>query len=86
MSNLRDGLDSLMTKIRATWIIIICAGIEFIVVVLISEYYWTVYQSHLNNKQYYWCLSENDSSLMIYEKIINYANKYRDTLIENEHE
>ena len=53
MSNLRDGLDSLMTKIRATRIIIICAGIEFIVVVLISEYYWTVYQSHLNNKQYY---------------------------------
>ena len=43
-------------------------------------------QSHLNNEQYYWRLFENDPSLIVYEKIINYANKYRIILTDNEYE
>ena len=42
-------------------------------------------QSTLNNEQYY-CLFENNPSLMIYEKIINYANKYWNILTDNEYE
>ena len=72
--NLRDGLNSLMTKIRSNEIIIKPADKRSIVVV-ISEYYWTMCQSHLNDEQYYWCLFENDSSFIVNEKIINCANK-----------
>ena len=42
-------------------------------------------QSHLNNEQYYRCLFENDSSLIVNEKIFNCANKCRSILIDNEH-
>ena len=44
-----------------------------IVVVPMPEYSWTMCQSHLNAEQYYRCLFENDPSLSINEKIINYA-------------
>ena len=43
-------------------------------------------QSHLNNEQYYRCLFENDPSLIVNEKISNYANKYRRILTDNEYE
>ena len=86
MPNLRDGLNSLITKIRLNEIIIKPADKGSIVVVMSSEYYWTMCQSHLNNEQYYRCLFENDSSLIINEKIINYANKYHSTLTDNEYE
>ena len=84
--NLRDGLNSLMTKIRSNEIIIKPADKGSIVVVMSSEYYWTMCQSHLNNEQYYRCLFENDPSLIVNEKIINYANKYRSILTDNEYE
>ena len=73
--NLRDGLNSLMTKIRSNEIIIKPADKGAIVVVMSSEYYWTMCQSHLNNEQYYQCLFENNPSLIVNEKIINYAIK-----------
>ena len=44
-----------------------------IVVVMSSQYCWTMCQLHLNNEQYYRCLFENDPSLIVNEKIINYA-------------
>ena len=40
--NLRDGLNSLMTKIRSDEIIIKSADKGSIVVVMSSEYYWTM--------------------------------------------
>ena len=86
MPNLRDGLNSLITKIRLNEIIIKPADKGSIVVVMSSEYYWTMCQSHLNNEQYYRCLFENDPSLIVNEKIINYANKYRSILTDNEYE
>ena len=43
-------------------------------------------QSHLNNEQYYRCLFENDPSLIVNEKIINYANKCSSILTDNEYE
>ena len=45
-----------------------------------------MYQSHLNNEQYYRCLLEKDPSLTVNKKIINYANKYRSILTNNEYE
>ena len=51
-----------------------------------SKYYWTMSQSHLNKEQYYRRLFENDPSLIINEKIINYANKYHSILTDNEYE
>ena len=75
-----------MTKIRPNEIIIKPADKGSIVVVMSSEYYWTMCQSHLNNEQYYRCLFENDPSLIVNEKIINYANKYRSILTDNEYE
>ena len=48
--NLRDGLNSLMTKIRSNEII--KPADKGSVVVMSSEYYWTLCQSHLNNEQY----------------------------------
>ena len=73
--NLRDELNSLMTKIRSNEIIINPADKGSIVVVISSEYYyWTMCQSHLNNEQYYRCLFETDPSLIVDEKIIYYAN------------
>ena len=51
-----------------------------------SEYYWTMCQSHLNNEKNYRCLFENDPSLIVNKKIINYANKYRSILTDNEYE
>ena len=86
LSNLRDVLNSLMTKIRSNKIIIKSTDKGSIVVVMSSEYYWTMCQSHLNNEQYYRCLFENDPSLIVNEKIINYANKYRSILTDNEYE
>ena len=75
MPNLRDELNSLMTKIRSNEIIINPADKGSIVVVISSEYYyWTMCQSHLNNEQYYRCLFETDPSLIVDEKIIYYAN------------
>ena len=53
---------------------------------MIPEYYWTMCQSHLNNDQYYRCLLENDPSLIVNEKIINYSNKYRSILTDHEYE
>ena len=75
-----------MTKIRPNEIIIKPADKGSIVVVMSSEYYWTMCQSHLNNEQYYRCLFENDPSLIVNEKIINYPNKYRSILTDNEYE
>ena len=51
-----------------------------------SEYYWTMCQSYLNNEQYYRCLIENDPSLIINEKIINYVITYRGILTDNGYE
>ena len=65
--NLRDGLNSLMTKIRSNEILIKPADKGSIVVVMSSEYYWAMCQSHLNNEQYCRCLFENDPSLIINE-------------------
>ena len=48
--NLRDGLNSLMTKTRSNEII--KPADKGSVVVMSSEYYWTLCQSHLNNEQY----------------------------------
>ena len=84
--SLRDGLNSLMTKIRSNEIIIKHADKGSIIDVVSSEYYWAMCQSHLNNKQYYQCLFENDPSLIVNEKIINYPNKYRSILTDNEYE
>ena len=86
LPNLRDGSNSLITKIRSNEIIIKPADKGSIVVLMSSEYYWTMYQSHLNSEQYYQCLFENDPSLIVNEKIINYANKYRSILTDNEYE
>ena len=86
IASLRDGLNSLMTKIKSNEIIIKPADKGSIVVVMSSEYYWKMCQSHLNNEQYYRCLFENDPSLTLNEKIINYSSKYRSILTDNEHE
>ena len=48
--NFRDGLNSLTTKIRSNEII--KPADKGSVVVMSSEYYWTLCQSHLNNEQY----------------------------------
>ena len=56
-----------MTKIRSNEIIFNPADKGSIVVVMSSEYYWTMCQSHLNNQQYCWCLLENDPSLIVNE-------------------
>ena len=53
ISNLRDGLNSLKTKIRSNDIIIKPADKGSVVVVMSSEYYWTMCQSYLNNELYY---------------------------------
>ena len=63
---LRDELNSLMTKIRSNKILIKPAD-KGSIVVMSSECYWAMCQSHLNNGQYYWCLFENDPSLIINE-------------------
>ena len=84
--NLRDGLNSLMTKIRSNEIGIKPADKASIVVVMSSQYYWTMCQSHLNNEQYYRCIFQNNPSLIVNEKIINCANKYRSILTDNEYE
>ena len=84
--NLRNGLNSLMTKIRSNEIIIKPADKGSIVVVMSSEYYWTMCQSHLNNERYYRSLFESNPSLIVNEKIINYPNKYCSILTDNEYE
>ena len=81
-----DRLNSLMTKIRSNEIMIKPADKGSIVVVISSEYYWKMCQSHLNNEQYYRWLFGNGSSLIVNEKIINYAKKYRSILTDNEYE
>ena len=63
---LRDELNSLMTKIRSNKILIKPAD-KGSIVVMSSECYWAMCQSHLNNGQYYRCLFENDPSLNINE-------------------
>ena len=83
--NLRDWLNSLMTKIRSNEIIIKPAE-GSIVGAMSSEYYWTMCQSHLNNEQYYRCLFENDRWLIVNKTIINYANEYRSIFTDNEYE
>ena len=75
-----------MTKIRSNEIIIKPADKGSIVVVMSSKYYWKMCQSHLNNEQYYQCLFENDPSLIVNEKIINYANKYCSIVTDNKYE
>ena len=52
---------------------------------MMTEYYWTMFQSHLNN-EYYQYLFENDISLIINEEISNYVSKYRNILSDNEYE
>ena len=75
-----------MTKITSHEIIIKLADNGSLVVVMSSEYYWAMCQSHLNNEQYYRCLFENDRSLIVNEKIISYTNKYCSILTDNEYE
>ena len=76
-----------MTKIRSNEVIIKPANKGSIVVVMSSEYYWTMGESHLNNEKYYRCLFENNPSLIINETIINYANKFRRYILtDNEYE
>ena len=53
MTNLRDGINSPLMKIRSNEIIIKPADNGSIVVVMMPKYYWTMCQSHLNNEQYY---------------------------------
>ena len=75
-----------MTKTRSNEIIIKPADKGSIVVVMSSKYYWKMCQSHLNNEQYYRCLFENDPSLIVNEKIINYANEYCSIVTDNKYE
>ena len=63
--NLRNGLNSLMTKIRLNETMIKPEDKGSIVVVMTPEYYWTMCQSHLNNEQYYRCFFENDPLLIV---------------------
>ena len=63
-----------MKKIWSNEILIKPADMGAMVVVIAPKYYWTMCQSYSNNEQCYWCLFENDPSLIICEKIINYAN------------
>ena len=84
--NLRDGLNSLMTKVRSNEIKIKPTDKGSIVVAMSPEYYWTMCQSHLNNVQCYRCLFENDPSWIVNENNINYSNKYHNILTDNEYE
>ena len=81
---LRDGLDSLMRKIRSNKSIIKPADKGSVVVAMTPEYYWTICQSYLDNEQFYRCLFENDHSFNIFDKIINYTNKYQNILTDND--
>ena len=75
ITNLRDGLNLCMTQTESNEIAIKPAGKGSIVAVMISKYYQTMCQSHLNNEQEYWYLFENNPSLIVNEKIINYKKK-----------
>ena len=75
-----------MTKIRANKIRVKPADKRSIVVVMTPEVYQTMYQSHLNNEQYYRCLFDNDPSLITNGKLINYGNKHQNILTDNENE
>ena len=75
-----------MIKIRLNEIITKPAVKGPIIVVMAPESYWTMCQSHLNNEQYYRCLFENDRSLIIHEKIMNYTNKYQSIRTDNKYE
>ena len=72
VSNLREGLNSN----RSNEIIQKPAFNRYIVIAMAPKYYWKMYQSDLNNEQYYQCVFEKDPLLIISEKIINYVNKY----------
>ena len=67
-------------KIRSNEIIIKPADNGSIVVVMMPKYYWTMCQSHLNNEQYYAYLKA------VFEKIINYTDKYHIILTINDYE
>ena len=74
-----------MTKIRSNEIIKKPADKGSIIVNMTPESYWTMCQSHLN-EQYYRCLFENDRSLIIHEKIMNYTNRYQSIRTDNKYE
>ena len=50
-----------------------------------AEFYLNMCESHLRNEEYYECIQDNDLSPLLKNRIIDYAKKYKNLLIENEY-
>ena len=85
ISSLRNGLNSLIKRTTENEIVIKPADKGSIITAMSPEFYLNMCESHLRNQEYYECIQDSDPSPLLKNRIIAYAKKYKNLLIENEY-
>ena len=85
ISSLRNGLNSFIKRTTANEIVIKPADNGSIITVMSPEFYLNICEMHQRNEEYYECIQDNDPSLLLKNRIIAYAKKYKNLLTENEY-
>ena len=75
--SLRNGLNSLIKRITEKEIVIKPADKGSIITVLSPEFYLNMFESHLQNEEYYECIQDNNPSPLLKNRIIAYSKKYK---------
>ena len=57
-----------------------------VTVIMSSEYYYNMCMNELNKEQVYKRMGKNDPSKLVYRKVLEFANRYKDTLTKKEYQ
>ena len=85
ISSLRNGLNSLTKRITEDETVIKPADKRSIITVMSPEFYLNMYELNLRHEGYFECIEDNDPSPLLKNKLIAYAEKYKNLLTENEY-
>ena len=77
ISSLKNGLNSLIKRTTENEIVIKPAGKGSIITVMSPDFYLNMFESHLQNEEYYECIQDNDPSPLLKNRIIAYSKKYK---------
>ena len=83
---LREAMHSLSDKVDNLEVVIKSADKGDVTVIMSSEYYYNMCMNELNKEQVYKRMGKNDPSKLVYRKVLEFANRYKDTLTKKEYQ
>ena len=84
MESLRTALNNLVCRVQRCEIVIKPADKGAITVIMDPDYYLEMCLRHLNDTNYYTRVDE-DPSHSVFNRVVSFANKYKDMLTQNEY-